>query len=223
MMLFRKIDELTQGDHSFISADSDCYYFAEYPSGDNPENKQNPIYSLIHNIKKPMNRQHLSEWRYKIRDLNTCSQTLRSLFTQTGNIADVTLVPIPPSKSKTNPAYDPRMTQILHGIRPYFSDCDIRELLNSNLDMVSSHESPVRPTIDEIAGNYNIDDSLIPGCRQKIILVDDVLTTGAHFCAAKRKILERLPGAEISGYFIARRVPSSNNDFNIDDIFEWLK
>lgn len=222
-MLFRKIDELTRGDHSFIDINSDCYYFAEYPSGDNPENKQNPIYSLIHNIKKPMNRQHLPEWRYKMRDLNTCSQTLRSLFTQTGNIADVTLVPIPPSKSKTNQAYDPRITQILNGIQPYFPDCDIRELLNSNVDMVSSHESPVRPTIEEIAGNYVIDESLIPGCRQKIILVDDVLTTGAHFCAAKRKILERMPNAEISGYFIARRVPSPSNDFNIDDIFEWLK
>lgn len=222
-MFFRKIDELTQGDHSFIDINSDCYYFAEYPSGDNPENKLNPIYSLIHNIKKPMNRQHLPEWRYKLIGINTCSQNLKDLFLQTGDIADVTLVPIPPSKIKGNPAYDPRMLQILEGIKPYFPTCDIRELLSCQADMVSSHESFIRPTIDEIANNYRIDETLISGCRSRIILVDDVLTTGAHFCAAKNKILERIPGAHISGYFIARRLLPPNNDFNMEDFFKMLQ
>lgn len=89
--------------------------------------------------------------------------------------------------------------------------------------MVGSHESTVRPTIDEIANNYTIDMTLISECRPRIILVDDVLTTGAHFCAAKSKILERIPNAQISGYFIARRLLPPNGDFNMEDLFEMLK
>ncbi|MGF7025055.1 putative amidophosphoribosyltransferase [Sphingobacterium sp. HSC-15S19] len=63
--------------------------------------------------------------------------------------------------------------------------------------------------------NFNI--SL---CRPNIILFDDVLTTGAHYCAARTKILEVLPYSNISGYFIARRLlPPTADDFKIELLF----
>jgi predicted amidophosphoribosyltransferase len=39
-----------------------------------------------------------------------------------------------------------------------------------------------------------------------IIVVDDVLTSGAHFKAAKRMIQEKIPGAFVIGLFWARAV-----------------
>lgn len=52
-MVLRKIDELTQRDHHHITVNDNCFYFAESPSGDSGINRTNPIYSLIHNLKKP--------------------------------------------------------------------------------------------------------------------------------------------------------------------------
>ena len=219
MLVLRKIDQLTQGDHFYIDKSSDCYYFAEYPSGDNPENKSNPIYSLIHNIKKPMNRQSLPEWQYKRRDLANCSETLKKLFQKSDDIGEFTLIPMPPSKTKMDPAYDPRIIQILEGLKSNFEDCDVRELLYTLNNMQSSHESNIRPSIEAIVQNFGIDSQLLIGCRPKVIIFDDVLTTGAHFCAAKRKILEVMPSAKIIGYFIARRVLPQIDDFKDD----WLK
>jgi predicted amidophosphoribosyltransferase len=40
---------------------------------------------------------------------------------------------------------------------------------------------------------------------QRIGLLDDVLTTGAHFVAAKHVLSEAFPGVEIVGFFVARR------------------
>ena len=49
-----------------------------------------------------------------------------------------------------------------------------------------------------------------------IAIVDDVLTTGAHFQAAKTLLSERFPSTRIVGLFIARRVPKTS-DYDPDE------
>ncbi|WP_313491702.1 hypothetical protein [Sphingobacterium multivorum] len=219
-MVLRKIDELTQGDHHHITVNDNCYYFAEYPSGDNTINKNNPIYSLIHNLKKSVDRKNLPEWRYKGIAIRSCTSELRRLFETEGNIGDFTLVPIPPSKIRSNPLYDNRISQILEGLIPSFVNCDVRELLYCIEDREPSHYTVQRPSLDDIYDNYMIDESLINGVRNNIILFDDVLTNGTHFCASRRKLLERFPNSTILGLFIARRVfPEPAEDFNFADLF----
>ena len=44
-----------------------------------------------------------------------------------------------------------------------------------------------------------------------IAIVDDVLTTGAHFRAASTVLAVRFPTAQIVGLFIARRVPDADS------------
>jgi len=49
----------------------------------------------------------------------------------------------------------------------------------------------------------------MPGDRRPppgvIYLFDDMLTTGAHYVAAARKLAEVIPGVPIVGNFVARR------------------
>ena len=44
-----------------------------------------------------------------------------------------------------------------------------------------------------------------------IAVVDDVLTTGAHYRAAKSLLSARFPGTRIAGLFIARRAPEASD------------
>jgi len=216
-MLLREIDELTRNDHSLLDASCKCYFFAEYPSGNRKENEGNPIYSLINNLKKSVDKKGLPEYKYKLNDIQICSNALIELFLSTNNIGDFTLVPIPPSKSKNHPLYDPRILQILEGLKPKFDNCDIKELISSKEDMIASHKTLKRPKVMEIFNNYVLDESLISGVKDKVILFDDVLTSGAHFQAAKRKILEYFPLCEVIGFFIARRIfPDPLKEFQDD-------
>ena len=53
--------------------------------------------------------------------------------------------------------------------------------------------------------SHYIDEKLINPKPKRIILFDDVLTTGKHF-AAKQILEKQHPGIEISGIFVARNV-----------------
>ena len=72
--------------------------------------------------------------------------------------------------------------------------------------MESSHQRSTRPRASDIAERYRIDETLAapePG------VVDDLLTSGAHFRAAKRVLRQRFAGIEAVGLFLARRVPAT--------------
>ena len=53
---------------------------------------------------------------------------------------------------------------------------------------------------------HYIDEKLINPKPKRIILFDDILTTGKYFAAAKQVLGKEYPGIEISGIFVARNV-----------------
>jgi predicted amidophosphoribosyltransferase len=59
---------------------------------------------------------------------------------------------------------------------------------------------------EEHMKNIIIDTSVKLPVSNGIILIDDVLVTGAQFKAAKYKIKEKYQDIEVFGIFIARRV-----------------
>lgn len=128
-------------------------------------------------------------------------------------------VPIPPSKRRSDDEYDDRMVQVLHefeirsrlqGRAPL-----VLELVEQKDSMRMAHTSASnRPRPEELARNYEIRreerEILIKSGRKHIYVVDDLLTTGAHFKAMQRVILaERIPGIKVMGIFLARRIPSA--------------
>jgi len=55
-----------------------------------------------------------------------------------------------------------------------------------------------------------------PRPKSHVVLVDDVLTTGAHFIAAKNVIRAAYSGTNVYGFFMARRVvPNPFADFDV--------
>lgn len=211
-----KIDELVLRDHSYLDPSHECYYFLEYTSREGFNHSRTN--DLIFNFKKKMTfKGHLS-WRYKSMAIQEVSSLLRNALPGLIDINDVTMVPIPPSKTKANALYDDRMTQAL---RRAFPDADIREMLELIEDSDAAHEADVRPTIQELKDNCEVNKELADDSKDTIILFDDVITTGAHFVAYAGLILDEYPDKDIFGVFIARRhLPSPFADFMLEEIDE---
>jgi len=212
-----RIDELIIGDHYNLSLDDECYFIMEYTVG---AGYRDSTYSLIHNFKKtPDRKENYYEWRHKGDAIRKIAAVFRAVYLPMIDLESSTLVPIPPSKNRLDPLYDDRMTQVL---RLAFPGADIRELVTAIESLEPSHNSEVlgvgRPPLAVIQANLTIDESLLAGVRQRIILFDDVITVGTHYVACKNLIVESCPGASISGMFVSRRVIPPQNAADYFDL-----
>lgn len=209
-----KIDDLTRPDHFYLSATDDCYFLGEYTA--RKGYAFSPANNLILNFKKAMDKRGTSQWPWKERAIQHAAAAFRAAINNEFlNVA--TLVPIPPSKAKTDPLYDDRMTRMLRAIRPQ-PPVDIRELIVQAASSDAVHDLPVRPRPDEILARYQIEPAFrlpVPGA---IAICDDVLTTGAHYRAAQTIIQHAFPGVRTIGLFIARRVPEAVDFSDFDDL-----
>ena len=159
---------------------------------------------MILNFKKPMDRRvRPAEWRYKGLAIREAATAFRTALQ--GDLLDrVTFVPVPPSKARGDPLYDDRLTQMLSAIRPNAA-MDIRELIVQTVTTPAAHDSDDRPGPEQIAQSYRIDEGLVIPEPTNIAVVDDILTTGAHFRAVESVLSSRFPDARIVGLFLARR------------------
>ena len=211
-----KLDKLTKledeclGDHQCLCADDNCYFFIEYTSGrDYTHGLEN---DLISNLKKSVCSSP-DILKHKNQAIQECSKGLCEAINHSW-FRKATLVPIPPSKVKTDSEYDDRMFKILKGIDTDFK-VDVRELVLQNKSFPASHISDVRISYKELLQAYSINEKLADPAPTAIGIVDDVLTAGTHYCAMKTILKNRFPSVCIVGFFIARRVfPSVTTDNN---------
>lgn len=200
-----KIDELTRPDHSYLEADDECLFLGEYTA------RKGYAYSvtnkLILNFKKPVDRRGRPEWQYKERAIQDAAAAFRAAI-QPAWLNATTLVPIPPSKARTDPLYDDRMLRMACAIIPK-ARLDIRDMIIQDNNLQAAHGTENRPTPEALRAAYQVDGALIRPTPNRVALIDDVLTTGAHFKAGQALLQRAFPGTPIIGLFIARRVPEA--------------
>ena len=211
------VDENMRSDHYYLDDGDYCSFIGEYTA------RKGYSYSktnqLIINFKKPQKLRGTPQWCYKLQAIN---QVGRSLASCLRNWADeITLVPIPPSKCKTDSEYDDRMILALDVCKKYIPDIEYRELILQTISTDAAHLADTRPVPDQLIQIYDINLDLLEGVRDKVVIVDDMLTTGCHFKAMQSVLQKYLPNNIIAGVFVARRVPDSDtfsaiDGFNID-------
>ena len=205
-----KVDALIRQDHWHLTDADACCFIGEYTASQKyPYSVTN---QLIRNFKKTMDRRGRLEWRHKNQAIQEAAAAFRKALAPK-DLDRLTFVPIPPSKAKGDPLYDDRLTRMLGAIRPK-PPLDLRELVVQTESTDPVHVgNVVRPAPEEIQALYRIDETLTEPAPDTIAVVDDILTTGAHFRAAKSVLSTHFPETSIIGLFIARtvRVPAADD------------
>jgi hypothetical protein len=202
MPALNKIGNHLLSEHASLSMDDDCYFLLEYTA--HTDSTHSLGNTFIRNLKKKMDRKGKFEWPYKEWTIQQVAAALAAAIPSLVDFTNTTFVPIPPSKIRSNPLFDDRVSQILRLACP--ADADIREAIVCRDDHTPAHESDEhrRPAINELMNNYIWIDNNRP-LRPNTVLFDDLITAGNHFIACKRFVLEHQPATRITGIFVGRR------------------
>lgn len=151
-----------------------------------------------------MDRKGRSEWYYKEQAILKIAYWLISTASWE-KLKTATWVPIPPSKTKSDPHYDDRLWRVLLKMKENEPSLDIRELLLAKSSREAAHNpGAVRPKVNDHINNFIFDASQSSPKPRAIILFDDIITSGAHFKASQTIIQKELPEVPVIGLFIAR-------------------
>jgi hypothetical protein len=205
---FTKVDTWEYESRPFFLREDDiCYYHGEYT----PRAKwsHSATNNLISNFKKEMDRKDKPEWRFKegaIREAGALFDKLSKEWLRTA-----TLVPMPPSKARTDPDYDDRLLRMLKIIEQRSGmKLDIRELLyqtrSTRASSRASSQGEARLSLEELKEVYRIDENLVEPWPTTVGVFDDLISAGRHFRVAKDLLQGRFPEVDVIGFFLARTI-----------------
>ena len=189
----------------YLDDSDDCYFAREYIAGGGFQASE--ANQLISNFKKGVDRKdNIYEWRHRIHAVNKFALELSNALAK-----NIILANIPSSKCLSDPEYDNRFEDMFLVLKKLRPDLKIENPISSIVSVVASHHGGTRNP-EEISENlvWKGFEDKIP---RHIVLVDDVLTSGAHFKACKELIQYHCPQTIVSGVFWARRVGSENEWF----------
>jgi hypothetical protein len=199
------IDEQDRTDHVHLTAEDRCTYLATYLSGNGYRSK--PINQTILNLKCPPSvaRRDRAQADRKREAIGVVAAMVRAAISRE-LIEHATWIPIPPSRASYDPDFDDRLTRILRcGFEGY--DFDIRNILQLQVSTAADHSAVQRLRTEALYRFIHVNWHALGArpLRQRVMLFDDVLTTGKHYQCCKRRLRDALPAIAIDGLFIARR------------------
>ena len=183
-----------------LDPDDVCFSAREYIShGGYSAGETN---NLVSNLKKEMSKRQLPEWRYKLDAIEAFARELIGVV-QPGQ----TLCAMPPSRAWGDPEYDPRLHWVLEALQAKVSGLSVVNPVVRVTSAEPSHTGGTR-SVEEIVADLKWKG--LPSETDLLIVVDDVITTGAHFKAFKTVIAENSPATDVGGVFWARTVHQQN-------------
>ncbi|EDX82493.1 hypothetical protein S7335_1197 [Synechococcus sp. PCC 7335] len=127
----------------------------------------------------------------------------------------IALIPMPPSKTSSHPDYDDRVLQVAMAVATNLSTVRCWPVLECVVNRESLHSGSAPRTVREVYSSIGINKAIFSSCNEDEIfcLLDDVLTSGATFSAARNKLLEQFPGKKVSGIFWAKAEQTETDDW----------
>jgi hypothetical protein len=203
-----RLDEASLADHIYLSGSDRCAFLAQYCSGGSGR-RNGSCHQLIRDFKCEPSRAFSDRrcGRHKQEAIATLSSWLRQAVPRR-LVESCTWVPVPPSQQADDPDFDDRLERtLLLAFESY--DVDIRSLLFQTRSTSRDHAGRARLSEQALLDILRVDKSqLMPrAVRGRVVLFDDVLTSGKHFKCCERRLREVLPDTPIAGIFLMRRAP----------------
>lgn len=212
-MKLNSIDSSNMDNHKDLEETDNCFYWCEYTA----QKKYNfsEANQLLVNLKKCVSHKSESQYSYKTKAIQTCASYFQGL-----NWSKFSIIPIPPSKKRSDPLYDDRLLQVLtiaNKSLPLEFQFDIKDIIIQNESYQASHQSSKRPSSSELRERYKLKNVKSNQFRENLIIFDDILTVGSHYKAVKSLLKEAYPKKKIYGLFIARSIFAQVSD-DFDDV-----
>lgn len=88
-------------------------------------------------------------------------------------------------------------------------------VLECVVDRESLHSGSAQRTVREVYRSIGINEAVFSNRNENklLCLLDDVLTSGTSFSAARNKLLERFPGKRVSGIFWTKAEQPDTDDW----------
>lgn len=209
-MKFLELAKEDMHEHSYLDIDDNIYYMEEYISGNGFAGKGN---NLIINLKKSVDKKGTDQWKHKEKAIIDVALLIAKEMDKPNVLSRrIYWLPIPPSRIKTDPLFDDRTYRILTLAIAVSTSCKhfVTDALYQNSNRESFSSITAKRDVDELVSNYSMND--IPNYdpeKDRIVIFDDMLTTGCHFKAVEELVLDKYPNAVVMGIFVARRVIKS--------------
>jgi hypothetical protein len=203
MAFFWKKIDVVEAAPIYLDGSDNCYYAREYIS--NGGFKASETNQLISNFKKPVTARGTGQWQYKEAAIRQFAKELLEVLPD-----DAIIAQIPSSKCKTDPAYDSRVIDGLRLVMKRKPSIRLVEPIEAVASTQAAHLGGTRNPLT-IYNNLRWSGGL-PDNANHIIFVDDVITTGAHYKACKRIVLENHTNIQVVGVNWARTVWPSEAD-----------
>lgn len=162
--------------------------------------------NLINNLKRPVNRPE-NQLVYKRHAIDRFAIELTEFIK--GVIKPgrkLFLVPTPPSKTKDHKEYDDRVSQVATKVAANISNVILFPIIVGNVNLEAAHESNASRETETILKSLTLDQNITTQYENgsTIAVLDDVLTSGAHFSAMRQLLHTKFPDSRIIGLFWAR-------------------
>jgi hypothetical protein len=202
----KKIDETNIFDHHYLTNNDKCYYFFDYSIGKGVT--YSPGNQLILNLKKSPLKKNTIEWKYKEKAIDSVAKMIWEAFGK--HLSNYFITAIPPSKSKNDPEYDDRILKVIEKIKSLAKneglELSVGEIFESKETRTAMHSSPSRWNPEQHSKNLKIISKEKILESKGIIIIDDVLITGAQYKGACISLENELIQLPVFGIFIARGV-----------------
>lgn len=210
-MMWRKWDGSGTRKRQFINVETDViFYFHDFIA--NAGYQASESNSDIFSLKNRVDCSQGAMW-YKTRAIRTFAQDIKLFVQSFPKHLKAALTWIPASKSKDDPLYDDRLKQVADIVVEGMPNILSIETLSTKRTHTPCHKDGHLRDPDYLRSTFVWEDCNL-NFFDYIMIIDDILTSGAHFRAMSDMITNKYPSAKICGIFWAATV-----DQPIEDVF----